>query len=224
MHRYNIEVRHPTHSLCLPSYTPPMPCPGLLCTERCIFLRYSSMYRPTDSYTVSGTAPGHVSSYDTVLQIAYRPTRCPVLACAVLRPIVLCVCHAMPDTDLGHGVLGLGTCYAMSGGRMDGATAHGPQRGTAIAYRGICQGNARQCPVLRERIAHPAYHCPMRCPSSAAVKVSRPPIVLRACYAMSGTDIGYAVVCYAMSGTAIAYAATISGTDVGYAATRLTRS
>eukprot|EP00961_Rhodomonas_salina_P132036 1777522-Rhodomonas_salina.1 len=52
---------------------------------------------------------------------------------------------------------------------------------------------------------------------------------LRACYAMSGTDLGYAAIglraCYAMSGTDLAYATiglcvcyAMSGTDLAYAA------
>eukprot|EP00961_Rhodomonas_salina_P115844 1559028-Rhodomonas_salina.4 len=50
------------------------------------------------------------------------------------------------------------------------------------------------------------------------------PIVLRACYAVSGTDVAYAAtICYAVSGTDVGLAATIfyvvSGTDMDYATT-----
>eukprot|EP00961_Rhodomonas_salina_P171680 2315017-Rhodomonas_salina.3 len=52
-------------------------------------------------------------------------------------------------------------------------------------------------------------------------------MVLRPCYAMSGTDLAYSAsclrACYATSGTALAYAATVccamSGTELAYAAT-----
>eukprot|EP00961_Rhodomonas_salina_P085212 1144094-Rhodomonas_salina.3 len=97
--------------------------------------------------------------------------------------------------------------------------------GTEIAYGVVLL----RCPVLRQRMAAPGG-------ASKSVGRGQRGSVLRPSYAISGTEIGYAVTarrcpaiqrCYAVCGTEIGYAGTkigYAGTEIGYGATRRARS
>eukprot|EP00961_Rhodomonas_salina_P305282 3941923-Rhodomonas_salina.5 len=97
-----------------------------------------------------------------------RATRCPVLTCAVLP--------AAPDTDLAYGVL---SAYRSPMHFRPEAGSFHPS--TLPAY-----ARATRCPVLTSRnvlSGRESMFQSKRQVSSA--------IYLRACYAMSGTDVAY---------------------------------
>eukprot|EP00961_Rhodomonas_salina_P171013 2305774-Rhodomonas_salina.3 len=129
----------------------------------------------------------------------------PLSAYAILRSVRylhrvcsamgLRACYAMSGTDLAYGVT--------SGVRLSGACEERKRwRGTAPPP--ICLGTCYAMSVGEKHVL--MQPCQVPYPSG-----------LRACYAMSGTDLAYAAIClracYAVSGTDLA----MPGTDLAYA-------
>eukprot|EP00961_Rhodomonas_salina_P303054 3941078-Rhodomonas_salina.6 len=108
--------------------------------------------------------------------------------------------YAVRGTELAYGATRARVrCYAMSGTEV----AYGMTREKRKLHEEVsAYGCAMRCPVLRKRMVL----CGVRFPSLSAWRGrNQVSISLRACYAMSGTDIAYGAIslraCYAMSGT-----------------------
>eukprot|EP00961_Rhodomonas_salina_P302732 3940954-Rhodomonas_salina.1 len=125
------------------------------------------------------------------MALLYAATRCPVLALAAVLPM----CYAVPSTDIGYGTT------------RPGVGSYWPTPAPICVER---YDPPKRCPVLiyRKVLYGPTTRWP-RCPTS-----------LRACYAMSGTDIADDPTglrfCYAVSGRSKC-AAVLSGTLSAYA-------
>eukprot|EP00961_Rhodomonas_salina_P129192 1740448-Rhodomonas_salina.2 len=112
----------------------------------------------------------------------------------------------------------LHACYAMSGTEIGYAATreNGGRVGAETGSRGI----------LLRRVRISSYAMPGTDIADGAGTETGNVILLRACYAMSGTEIGYVIVLHAMSGTGIGRLIVLRacyampGTEFGYAATR----
>eukprot|EP00961_Rhodomonas_salina_P139218 1873633-Rhodomonas_salina.1 len=102
---------------------------------------------------------------------------------------------------------------------------------TVLVYLLCCYALAMRCGVLRWAMLRQAKLSPEKTITMHRYVVSSA-TCLRACYAMSGTDIAYGATClracYAVSGTDMAHGAVclgacyaMSGTDIAYGGTRL---
>eukprot|EP00961_Rhodomonas_salina_P109396 1472694-Rhodomonas_salina.2 len=99
---------------------------------------------------------------------------------------------------------------------------------TAVASGQVCDPPPPQIKCEKTRswskllflyLAIPGTDCAYHATRTQPPLLGSPlPILLRACYAMSGTDVGYAATAYLPIWLRTCHA--MSGTDVGYAATR----
>eukprot|EP00961_Rhodomonas_salina_P132918 1789252-Rhodomonas_salina.7 len=171
-----------------------------------------------------------MSSTVIAYAVVYQPTRvqCNVwygsnICCAISQR----ASYAMPGIDVVHAATSakhkaLGRCP--SGSRKDLVYARVPledevEEGSAVAVCCPVSGTdieyAAPCPVLTScTVLLSAYAPDPPCPAAGGqrgLSASWYTICLRACYAMSGTDIAYAAAislcaCYTMYGTELAYA------------------
>eukprot|EP00961_Rhodomonas_salina_P028302 382159-Rhodomonas_salina.1 len=133
---------------------------------------------------------------------------------SVRYAISLCVCYAMSGTDVAYGVIGLRTCCVVPGTNAAyGATSlHrcSAMSGTDVGYGATAEWrpptlSSRSIPKTRQTplsCCALATRCPEECYGVATV--------LRACYAMSGTDLGDAGTRKVVGVLGIAHAAVVN--------------